>query len=168
MNPTPNTAAVQLRGPTGPIWARLYSPPPGEDPQPPLLVVLSGDYEPEELARRCEQLCLRGRLVVLACPTPPLPETSPPTGTTPYASAEPGAYQGAGDEPTAYDAVVAEAKAIVGWAADHAGELDADPARLLLAGSGTGAALAAEVARLAAAEGWPDLTLYDLLEGTPR
>ncbi|TDU83259.1 hypothetical protein EV138_5721 [Kribbella voronezhensis] len=171
MNSTPRTAAVQLRGPSGPIWARLYRPPPGEDLQPPLLVVLSDDSEPEELARRCEQLCLRGRLVVLTCPIPPIPET--PTPDRPPADPP---YDGTVAVPPydvtvavpPYDGAVAAARAVVGWAADHAGELEADPARLYLAGSGTAAAVAVEIARLAADEGWPDLTLYDLLEGTPR
>jgi acetyl esterase/lipase len=140
MTSTPRTAAVQLRGSTGPTWSQVYWPPPDETSPPPLLVLFSDDPEPEKLA----QLCLRSRLVVLACPTPSFPETA------------------------AYDVAVAEAKAVVGWAADHAGELDADPYRLLLAGTGTGAALATEVARLAADEGWPDLTLLDLLEGTSR
>jgi hypothetical protein len=53
---------------------------------------------------------------------------------------------------------LADARAAVGWAADHAAELDADPARLLVAGTPR----AAEVARLAADEGWPDLTLLEL------
>jgi len=44
-----------------------------------------------------------------------------------------------------------------GWAADHAGELGADPGRLLLAGEGTGAELAAAVASHARTRGWPPL-----------
>jgi acetyl esterase/lipase len=81
----------------------------------------------------CRQVCLRGGVVVLAA-----------TATTSYAEA------------------LADAKAAVGWAADHAAELDADPARLQVAGTGAGAALAADVARQAADEGWPELTLLSL------
>jgi acetyl esterase len=52
------------------------------------------------------------------------------------------------------------------WAADHARELGADPDRLLVAGDGTGAALAAAVAAHARERGWPPvvhLALDELL-----
>jgi acetyl esterase len=51
-----------------------------------------------------------------------------------------------------YDAILA-----TDWAADHAGELGADPDRLLLAGEGDGAELAAAVASHARDRGWPPL-----------
>ena len=63
------------------------------------------------------------------------------------------------------DAVLA-----TGWAAEHARELGADPDRLLVAGDGTGAGLAAAVAAQARERGWPRLThltldeLHDLQE----
>ena len=44
------------------------------------------------------------------------------------------------------------------WAADHASELGADPARLVAAGQGGGAALAAALALRARDCGWPPLT----------
>ncbi len=47
------------------------------------------------------------------------------------------------------------------WAGDHARELGADPARLLVAGDGTGAALAAAVAAHARERGWPPLIQLD-------
>jgi acetyl esterase len=50
------------------------------------------------------------------------------------------------------DAIVA-----TDWAADHARELGADPDRLLLAGEGVGAELAAAVASHARERGWPPL-----------
>jgi poly(3-hydroxybutyrate) depolymerase len=50
-----------------------------------------------------------------------------------------------------------EAVAMVEWAADHAGELGADARRLLIAGEGAGAGLAAAVAAHARHQGWPDL-----------
>jgi hypothetical protein len=118
---TPASAAIQLRGYAGLIWARVYWP---VARRPPLLV-LFGDC-PDELCRR---ICLHGGVVVLAA----APVTSD-----------------------------ADALAAVGWAADHAAELDADPARLQVAGTGRGAALAAEVARRAADDGWPELTLLAL------
>jgi hypothetical protein len=50
-----------------------------------------------------------------------------------------------------------EAVATVEWAADHAGELGADARRLLIAGEGAGAGLAAAVAAHARHQGWPAL-----------
>jgi alpha/beta hydrolase fold len=44
------------------------------------------------------------------------------------------------------------------WAGDHARQLEADPARLLVGGIGIGAALADAAAQEAAARGWPPLT----------
>ena len=43
------------------------------------------------------------------------------------------------------------------WAADHAGELGADPRRLIVAGEGRGAALAARLALHARDHGWPEI-----------
>lgn len=51
--------------------------------------------------------------------------------------------------------LVADAVTALEWAADHAGELGADPDRLLVAGEGTGADLATAAARHAAERGWP-------------
>jgi acetyl esterase/lipase len=50
-----------------------------------------------------------------------------------------------------------EAHATLAWAADHAGELGADPDRLAVVGVGSGAALAERVVELATDEGWPPL-----------
>ena len=52
---------------------------------------------------------------------------------------------------------VVAAHAAVTWAADHAGELGADPDRLAVVGVGSAAALAERVVELAADEGWPPL-----------
>jgi acetyl esterase/lipase len=52
---------------------------------------------------------------------------------------------------TAFD----DAAAVLGWAADHAAELDADPDRLLVGGAGAGAALAAAVTLHARDQWWP-------------
>ena len=43
------------------------------------------------------------------------------------------------------------------WAADHAGELGAEPRRLIVAGEGRGAALAARLALRARDHGWPEI-----------
>jgi acetyl esterase len=45
------------------------------------------------------------------------------------------------------------------WAAEHAADLGADPGRLLVAGPGAGAAVAAAVASQARAAGWPAVML---------
>ena len=50
---------------------------------------------------------------------------------------------------------VQDAATALEWAADHAAELDADPARLLVAGEGLGAGLAAAVCLHARDQGWP-------------
>ena len=52
-------------------------------------------------------------------------------------------------------AAVQDAATALEWAADHAAELDADPARLLVAGEGLGAGLAASVCLHARDHGWP-------------
>ena len=44
---------------------------------------------------------------------------------------------------------------VLAWAADHAAELGADPARLLVGGEGAGAAVAAAIVREAQARRWP-------------
>jgi acetyl esterase len=50
-----------------------------------------------------------------------------------------------------------EAHAAVSWAADHAAELGADPARIAVVGDRACAALAERVADLTVDEGWPPL-----------
>jgi acetyl esterase/lipase len=61
---------------------------------------------------------------------------------------------------------LAEATTVTEWAADHAAELDADPERLLVAGEGAGADLAAAVAVHARDQGWPALASQVLI--SPR
>jgi acetyl esterase len=58
---------------------------------------------------------------------------------------------------TAPAAHAAEAHAVVSWAADHAAELGADAARIVVVGDRAGAALAERVAELTLTEGWPPL-----------
>ncbi|WP_084964294.1 DUF1330 domain-containing protein [Thermoactinospora rubra] len=55
-------------------------------------------------------------------------------------------------------ATVEDAIAITEWAADHVREFTAAPGRLVVGGTGEGAALAAAVVRHAAEQGWPPLT----------
>jgi hypothetical protein len=49
------------------------------------------------------------------------------------------------------------------WTADHAEQLDADPATVLVGGIGRGGALAAALALDASDRGWPDLTRQVLI-----
>jgi acetyl esterase len=55
------------------------------------------------------------------------------------------------------EAALGDATTALEWAADHAAELDADPDRLLVAGEGLGAGLAAAVCLHARDQGWPVL-----------
>jgi acetyl esterase/lipase len=50
------------------------------------------------------------------------------------------------------------AAGVLEWAADHAHELGADPGRLVLAGSGAGAAACVVLGRRARGRGWPRIT----------
>jgi acetyl esterase/lipase len=131
----PHTAAVQLRGGDGPVWARLYSPPSvtPSTAKPPLLVFFPSHSDTGNIDVQCRQICLRRGLVILAR-----------------------------SMSTECRQAVTNAWEMVGWAADHAAELEADPDRLFVAGTGIGADLATDVTRLAAEEGWPVLTLLDL------
>ncbi|MFG2003995.1 alpha/beta hydrolase fold domain-containing protein [Spirillospora sp. NPDC048911] len=58
-----------------------------------------------------------------------------------------------------HESAVRDAVSVLGWTADHAAELGADPGRLAVAGRGAGAAVAAAVVRLARDEGWPEVVL---------
>jgi acetyl esterase/lipase len=61
------------------------------------------------------------------------------------------------------DDALGAARTTVDWAADHAAELGADPRRLVVAAWGTGAGLAAAVARHACEQGWPPLARQVLI-----
>ena len=56
---------------------------------------------------------------------------------------------------------------VLEWAADHAAELGADPGRLLVAGEGAGAAVAAAVALEAREQGWPAVSRQVLINTPP-
>jgi hypothetical protein len=60
---------------------------------------------------------------------------------------------------------------VLEWAAEHAAELGADPGRLVVAGQGSGAAVATAVESQARAAGWPAVALAadpDLSEAVRR
>ena len=56
---------------------------------------------------------------------------------------------------------------VLEWAAEHAAELEADPRRLLVAGEGTGATVAAAVAVAAGERGWPVISRQVLIDPAP-
>ena len=56
-----------------------------------------------------------------------------------------------------YGCGLPDATRVIGWAADHGTDLGADPARLVVAGDGTGGGIAAAIALQARDEDWPPL-----------
>jgi acetyl esterase len=64
-------------------------------------------------------------------------------------------------------ATPADAVTVVEWAAEHAADLGADPARLLVGGERAGARLAAAVARHAGDRRWPPLLRQVLVRPDP-
>jgi len=131
-------AWMRLRGPAGPLRARIYWPSREGGGLPPALLVffhasgfVPGSVETADVL--CRELCSRSGLVVLSAS---------------YRTAPPHPY------PAAFE----DATAAVDWAADHGTELDADPGRLLVAGEGAGGNLAAAVALHARDRGWPLLS----------
>jgi acetyl esterase/lipase len=138
-------ADVQLRGRGGPLRARAYWPAPASastptsapslvpSGRPPLLVLFprgtgTGGWT-EGVGRG---LCSLAGVVVLAVRyRPPAPDSLGPA--------------------------LDDATTATQWAADHAAELGADPGRLVVAGEGAGADLAATVARQALDQGWPPI-----------
>jgi acetyl esterase len=128
-------AGMRLRGPAGPRDARIYWP--GRSysvPVPALLVFFhASGFMPGSLDSAdalCRALCSRTGVVVLSVSYRPSP-------------------------PHSYPAAFDDATATVEWVADHAADLNADPARLLVAGEGAGGNLAAAVALHARDHGWP-------------
>jgi acetyl esterase len=143
--PVHPVADVQLRGRAGPLATRVHWPPRTTPPPRPALLVFLPAAGAESGARAldgadalCCSLCRHAGVVVLA--VSPRPAS-------------------AGVEaPALEDGITATA-----WAADHAGELGADPRRLAVAGEGRGAGVAAAVALHARDAGWPALTRQVLI-----
>jgi len=143
--PVHPVADVQLRGRAGPLATRVHWPPrTTPPPRPALLVFLPGaGAEPgaralDDADALCCSLCRHAGVVVLA--------VSPRPASAGVAAA------------ALEDGITATA-----WAADHAGELGADPRRLAVAGEGRGAGVAAAVALHARDAGWPALTRQVLI-----
>ena len=125
----PRVADLQLRGRAGPLRTRVHWPPATGGPAVrPLLVVLTATGADTLWAT----VSAKAGVVVLAVSD---------TRVTRVAD----------------EAALAEATTALQWAADHAGELHADPGRLVVGGEGTGAWLAAAVALEARDDGWPSV-----------
>jgi acetyl esterase len=102
------------------------------------LLVLLPDSGPENAEALCRELCSRAGVVVLLACVRLAPDREDPTALR--------------DATTALE-----------WAADHAGELYADPERLLIGGVGTGAAIAAALALNARDQRWPAIARQVLI-----
>jgi acetyl esterase/lipase len=140
--PVPHRFAdLRLRGPSGRLRARLQWPAPADErSDPALLVFFHSLREPHSLGCAADPLlrglCSHAGVLVLA----PACQT------------------------TAGDLRFRDAILVLEWAADHAAELGADPARLLVAGVAAGGDLAAAVALHARDQGWPALTWQILID----
>jgi acetyl esterase len=132
--PVPGVAALHLRSRGGVLPATVTWPATA-DGRPPALVVFFADVaRPDRFTSALAECAVVLTVVVHA---------------TPYDAAT-----------TAFD----DASAVLGWSADHAGELDADPDRLVVAGHAGGAALAAAVALHARDQWWPAVAGQLLIE----
>lgn len=123
-------ADLQLRGSTSPLPVRVYWPAGAVSRPVPLLVFcIVGAGADADAGVTCRSLAGDHGLLVLA--------VSCPAGA----------------------AGVPDVATVLGWAAEHAAELGGDPGRLLVAGQGAGAAVAAAVESQARAAGWPAVAL---------
>jgi acetyl esterase len=128
-------ADLKLRGWTGPLRARVSWPAPrGASSGPPALLLFFPDADTDaEGSELAGELCERAGVVLLSIALRTAPHEPTPSAF--------------------HDAVAA-----LEWAADHGTELDADPTRLIVAGEGTGAAVAGAMALHARDNWWPGIT----------
>jgi acetyl esterase len=126
---------LEIPGPTGEIPARLYLP--GTTPEYPLFVylhgggwVIGGLDSADNMARF---ICKHAGCAVLSVDYRLAPEH-------------------------AFPAALEDAFTAIGWAAEHAAELEADPARLLVGGDSAGGNLAAAAAQMAREKESPKIT----------
>jgi acetyl esterase/lipase len=139
-------ADLRLHVAGGPIALRVRWPRADEGAHPPLMILLpdagaaNGVHPADE--RLAQALCARIGAIVLCVPW---------------------AARGASPRRSALD----RAEAALHWSADHAGELEADPERLVLVGRGAGAAAASALTRRASERGWPPLGPPVLLVDEP-
>jgi acetyl esterase/lipase len=134
----PRTADLQLRSAAGRQAAQILWSPFGDSDETPPLVVFFGGGDSDADCAACRALSEAGRAVVLAATS---------------VLARDGSWAEA----------FGDALVMVEWAADHAAELGADPGRIVVAGQGSGARMAAALALHARDRGWPPLARQVLL-----
>jgi acetyl esterase len=130
-------------GPEGPIPVRVYRPP-GAGPHPVVVYFHGGGWVIGDIASHdasCHRLAAGVPAVVVSVD-----------------------YRLAPEHP--YPAAVEDCDAVTGWVAAHASELEADPARLAVAGDSAGGNLAAVVARRARDRGGPAIAFQLLIYPT--
>ena len=141
---------LTVPGPAGPMAARLYSPPPAEGGVPLLVHYHGGGHVVGDLDS-CEGAC---RLFTRHAGVAVLSVD----------------YRLAPEHP--FPAAIDDALAGFLWAAEHAGDLGADPARIAVGGDSAGGNLAAAVCLAAREEGGPvpafQLLLYPAVDLTRR
>jgi acetyl esterase/lipase len=127
-------ADLRLRTSAGPLRTRVWWP----DTQEPgtavgLLLFFADARDGRDTSEAwLRELSSRAGLVIVSVPCAPIPDAVIREG-------------------------VRDATTALGWAADHARELEADPGRLIVGGTGIGAAVAAAVAVDSAAARWPGI-----------
>jgi acetyl esterase len=144
-DPGPQDLATEdliIRGPAGPMPARLYRPPATGDRPPPILVWLHGggfvlgDLETADSMAR--QLCAQAGVLVVSVDYPLAPEH-------PFPAAPEACYEA------------------TRWVADRAADLGGDRARVAVGGDSAGGNLAAVTALLARDRGGPALAFQLLV-----
>jgi cation diffusion facilitator CzcD-associated flavoprotein CzcO/acetyl esterase/lipase len=139
--PVGSVSDLTVDGPAGPLPARHYLPGGSAGPHPLLLFLHGGGFVFCNLDTHdqvCRLLCREASVQVLSVD-----------------------YRLAPEHP--FPAAVADAWAALCWAAENAGRLGADPARLALGGDSAGGNLSAVAAQRAAREGGPALALQVLI-----
>jgi acetyl esterase/lipase len=132
-------ADLRLRSTAGPMRTRVWWPAARDPAVMPGLLVFFADPARPDCHKRLGDLSTRADVVVISVPCAPT--------SAAIRAARPD------------DAAIA-----VEWAADHGAELEADPQRLFIGGSGTGAALAAAAALQAREREWPPISRQLLID----
>ncbi|WP_328401736.1 alpha/beta hydrolase [Nocardia sp. NBC_00403] len=139
-------AEVRLRRTIGSRSTRIYWPSPTGPPRPLLaLFDIGAPSDTADFDVHCRNICSASDFIVLSVRYAPASRSF-------------------------RSDIVPDALSVLQWAADHAAELNADPARLLVGGEHAGGPLAAAVGELAHEQGWPPiLRIHDLrqLRRTP-
>lgn len=136
-----------IEGPRGPIPLRIYWPKdPGRRPPPLLLHIHGGGWvigDPDGYERVCRAYCDAARCVVVDVHYRRAPEHR-------------------------YPAALEDCDAALAWAAAHAAELGADPARIVVTGDSAGGNLAAAVCQRAAAPLALQVLVYPVISASTR